>query len=220
MIRAPVQAVPVQPDRRRAVGIHALINWAFSREFAQLDWGDVVSQLNGARAAVGVEYVMMQRGATGARIDGGGRSWPADDAQVVADAVAHLPLTHGGRAMALQIAELARVGAVPDAMVGARPRFRPVAWHRNQNGMRAATEECGPPIARRNRKGVLVHDKVLVCPLCIEPQPNQIAHARRNYLQWWGALLELRLVLDRQGLLSVHRLTEAMPPRTPWSKTC
>lgn len=211
---------------KRRIDILGLIEWAFQCECAELDFGDIDRLGAEARCGIGIEYLMMQRGPAGVRIDGGGRSWPHDDADLVADAVAHLPLTHGGRAMAVQIAELARAGARPDAMVGARVTARPEDWHANQNGMRPATAdaaELGPygwrAQPRRNRKGVIVHDRVPYTPIVFSPTPDQIGRARRNYLQWWGALLEVRQGLVISGLLATHELTDAMPPMTPWRKT-
>lgn len=223
MARLDPVAVGLAVPAKRSISILGLIEWAFQRECAQLDFDDIERLGGQALPGVGAEYVMMQRGATGARIDGGGRSWPHDDADLVADAVAHLPVTHGGRGMAVQIAQLARSGARPDAMVGARVTARPEDWRANQNGMRPATAdaaELGPygwrAQPRRNRKGVIVHDRVPYTPISFAPMPDQIGRARRNYLMWWGALLDVRQSLDIAGLLIAHVLTDAMPPMTPW----
>lgn len=208
---------------RREIGILCLIEWAFQCECAELDFGDIDRLGARSRSGIGIEYVLMQRGASGARIDGGGRSWPHDDADLVADAVAHLPLVHGGRWMAVQIAQLARAGSRPDTMVGARVRVRPEDWRTNRHGMHPATEdaaELGPygwrPQPRRNRKGVIVHDRVRYTPVVFSPMPDQIARARRNYLQWWGALLAVRRSLETTQLLSAHVLNDEMPPMAPW----
>ena len=215
-------ARPAAPAPRREVSILELLEWAFARECARLDLDD---RPEGARPGVGIEYVMMQRGLVGARIDGGGHSLPHDDAEIVADAVAHLPVEVGGRGMAVYIAELARAGRVPDAMLGARPRYRPVEWSINQHGRRPATADAAilgpegwPAQVRRNRKGALVHDRVMFTPVHVVPTPCQIAAARRRWLAWWGALLHLRQALANCDLLCAHRLTEDMPPLAPWRK--
>jgi len=218
-----IGAAPV----KRAVSILGLIEWAFQRECAELDFGDIDRLGGHSLPGVGAEYVLMQRGPRGGRIDGGGRSWPHDDAELVADAVAHLPITHGGRGMALQIAELARAGARPDAMVGAHMRMVPAAWHDNQHGRRPATvwtAELGLPgphwNERRGRKGNLIREKVMVTPVVVTPTSDQIGRARRNYLLWWGALLDIRQSLEVAGLLSAYALTDHMPPMTPWRNNC
>ena len=212
---------------KREISILKLIEWAFQREHAQLDFDERSRLCGQPLPSVGIEYVFMQRGLTGARIDGGGRSWPHDDADLVADAVAHLPEVLGGRMMAVQIAHLARVGSVPDAMIGATPRVVPVEWHINQNGMRGATADAAelggngwPAQERRNRKGVIVRDIVRYTPVRIDPTPDQIGRARRNYIRWWAALRDLRESLDQLGLLTAHNLTMDMPPRAPWQKNC
>lgn len=221
----PALSVVAAPIKRE-IGILGLLEWAFQRECAELDFGDIDRLGAQPRVGVGIEYILMQRGPAGARIDGGGRSWPHDDAELVADAVAHLPITHGGRAMAVQIAQLARSGGRPDAMVGARVTARPKGWNTNRHGMRPAIADaaklgpygwCAQP--RRNRKGIVVHDRVSYTPIVFAPMPDQIARARRNYLLWWGALLDIRQSLEETGLLSAHYLTDAMPPLTPWRKS-
>ncbi len=210
----------------REVSVLELIEWAFQQECAELDFGDIDRHGAPARPGIGIEYVLMQRGATGGRIDGGGRSWSHDDADLVADAVAHLPVIHGGRSMAIQIAQLARAGACPDPMVGARVRARPENWHTNRHGMHPATADAAElvpygwrPQPRRNRKGVIVYDRVRYTPIVFSPLPAQIARARRNYLQWWGALLAVRQGIETTGFLSAHVLNGEMPPMTPWRKS-
>ena len=211
---------------RRVMPVRALVEWAFATECARLTDHGVMGALGQGLPRHGIEHVMMQRGAAGARIDGGGVSYPAHDADVVADVVSSLPVAHGGRAMAMQIAELARACRVPDSMVNAQLRVIPRAWQENQHGRRGATSdaaELGPegfrPVPRRNKKGVLVTDRVRYTPVIVIPTPRQIAAARRNYLRWWEALLWIRKELEINGLLTSHSVTGAMPAMTPWKKS-
>ena len=61
------------------------------------------------------------------------------------------------------------------------------------------------------------HD-VQVCPVVYRPDGNQVAAARRNYLQWWSALSELRITFEIHTNLSRWSVDEYMPPMTPWKK--
>jgi hypothetical protein len=208
----------------QAISILDLLEWAFRRECAQLDF-----DRHGA-SAVGWGYVsstaaIIQHEQLGCRVDGGGRSDPHPDADVVASALSVLPEARGGRPMAIRIAELARAGAVPDWMPGAAPKVVPVAVNVNQFGVIAKTEDASglgvhgwPAQPRRNRKGVVVHDAVKYCPVLVRPTAAQISRARRSYLDWWGALLELREGFRLYGGLSAFQVTDAMPPMTPWKK--
>lgn len=204
------------------VAILDLLVWAFQRECAQLDF-----DRHGVSAA-GWGYVsstaaIIQHEQLGCRVDGGGRSDPHPDADVVASAVASLPEARGGRGMAIRVAELARAGAVPDWMPDAVPRVVPVETHTNRHGTRAKTVDASvfgwegwAPQPRRNRKGVVVRDPVRVCPVMVRPSADQIARARRAYLDWWGALLELREGFRAYGGLSAFAVVEAMPVMAPW----
>lgn len=200
------------------VGIWPLLQWAFHRECARLDFGSVEWSVS-----VGLEWVMMQRAQLGCHVDGGGRSDPHPDADVVAGAVAALPVSHGGPSMATYIANAARAGQMPDAMVGAVPVCRPVEVNENQYGRRAVSRDAAalggigwPHHVRINRRGVKVADPVLYTPVVWSPTPAQIGGARRGYLAWWGALADLRDTLRISGGLSAFRVSMAMPAREPW----
>lgn len=202
---------------RTTVSIWDLVQWAFQRELASLDFNPVRSVATGSLPGFGLEYVMMERAALGCRIDGGGSSDPHPDAQLVADAIASLPESHGGRGQALSIAELARSGRLPDCMIGAVPRFVPTMVGReNQHGQKAKTESAGT-------ESYIVRGRVRsfdrrYCPVRVTPTAAEIAAARRRYLRFWGALLYLRQSLSGPGLTS-FALTDAMPPLRPWEKT-
>jgi len=200
---------------RRQISIQSLLEWAFADECASIDFEDEGTLAMGY-GAIGNAYLMAQRGALGCRIDGGGRSLPDPDADMVAAAVAVLPEGCGGRRMAVQIAELARARAMPDAFVGVHPRCEPKDWRINQNGKRAQTESLGIEIDSSGRKPR--RHNVLICPVVYRPDGGQVAAARRNYLQWWSALSELRITFEIHTNLSKWAVDDRMPPMTPWKK--
>ncbi|MDD9738440.1 hypothetical protein PVW47_01460 [Marinovum sp. SP66] len=200
---------------RKRIAVWDLIQWAFRAECARIETGA------GPRTLSGTGYVMAQLEV--GRVDGGGHSLPHHDADLVADALAHLPEARGGLRMALWIAELARVGRVPDWMPDARPAVRPAVTHTNQHGIRAGTVDAAqfgvdgwPAQRRRNRKGVIVEDAVTCCPVVIRPAAWEIASARRDYLRWWDALWEVRETFSIYNNLTAHEVTDVMPERAPW----
>ncbi|WP_226936961.1 hypothetical protein [Pseudogemmobacter faecipullorum] len=239
---APLKAVPDYPARvgqpgsqakppsvqlsagvKRVMSIQRALEWAFGTERAQLEFDEIGETSGGQRLGVDGIWLMMQRGAIGCEIDGGGRSDPAWDAEIIASAVASLPAGHGGRQMAVFVAEHARAGTVPDWMRDARPRIQPCGMRTNRYGERSITEDAqhlggeGWPIQRRiGRKGRVHEEPVLYCPVVITPTGSQIAAAHRRYLGWYGALLWIRAELDGLGILSGIELTLDMPPLKPW----
>ena len=60
---------------------------------------------------------------------------------------------------------------------------------------------------------------VRVCPVVYRPDGAQVAAARRNYLQWWSALIELRTTFELNNSLSRWFVSHNMPPMTPWKKS-
>lgn len=192
-----VSRAAVQP-----ISILGLLDWAFRAECAQLDFDNLGSRACGYGYASSTAAIL-QHEQLGCRVDG------------------------GGRGMAIQIAELARAGMVPDWMPDAMPRVVPVDTHTNRHGVHAVTLDAArlgaggwPAQPRRNRKGVIVQDVVKFCPVAIRPSAADIARARRVYLGWYGALLELRETFRVYGGLSAWAVGETMPPRTPWMKNC
>tara|TARA_R110002049_G_scaffold23545_10_gene83661 strand:- start:47332 stop:47991 length:660 start_codon:yes stop_codon:yes gene_type:complete len=214
-----MQMAPLTADTlgrvRRPISIQRVLEWAFADECASIDFEDAGTLARGY-GHVGNAYRMAQRGALGCRIDGGGRSYPDHDADIVASAVAVLPEGCGGRRMAVQLAEFARARTVPDAYVGVVTRCQPVGWHVNPHGKRGVTERIGFITDTSGRKPRR-HD-VRVCPVVFRPATDQIAAARRNYLLWWSALLELRISLQIQQDMSRWLVTDEMPSQQPWKK--
>lgn len=207
-------AIPAAP-RVRPLGVCALLEWAFAAECAQLDFDEVGSSSGGQRRGVSMEAVLMERAILGGvRIDTSvGCSVPADDAEIIASIVSALPVACGGRPMAIRVAELARAARTPDWMDGAAPRVEPARWRKSPSGYRAAQAE-GDAWTYRSRRGwVTVH--AMCCPVVISPTARQIAAARRAYLDWWGALLDIQSRLRSAGLTR-HVVTPDMPPMRPW----
>lgn len=190
-----------------------MLEWAFAREKVQLR-PETELQPEGHRPGISTIWVMMQRGDLGCKIDGGGVSHPHEDAEVVAAVLANLPEGLGGFRMALQIAELARLGAMPDAMVQARPRCVPVAWRNTSHGLRAETAVVD--VIKHRHRGRVVERVVTCCPVTYTPSAAQIARARRAWLDWYGALHDVRCSLQACGMLRRHVVTDAMPPLEPW----
>ena len=87
---------------RKVLTIREAVEWAFATERARLDFDDDKAEV--VRPAVSPLWTVMQRGALGCQIGGGGYSPPAADADYIATAVARLPKDLGGRGMALRIA--------------------------------------------------------------------------------------------------------------------
>jgi hypothetical protein len=123
---------------KRALGVQAILEWAFRVEKAQLE----IPPPKGAVEegfGFGLEYVLLQRAALGCKVDGGQHkigSYTHADAEVVAATVAGMPDNLGGIRMAISVAEMARGGITPNWMPGAVPRCVPVDIRRNRHGDR------------------------------------------------------------------------------------
>jgi len=200
----------------RDISILALIEWAFQRECASLDFDELASTA-GERPSVSPLWVLMQQRNLGCKIDGGGKSDPHPDADMVASALAALPEGRGGRRMGIWIAELARGGMRPNWMQGAVPRCVPVDLSRETPGRPRKSEVCGQiEVVSRGRKRLV---DLRWCPVTFSPTASQIAAARRDYLRWWDALWDLRRSFQLYGGLTAWRVNDEMPPRKPWVKS-
>jgi hypothetical protein len=209
-IRLPVARPCLAPVRRR-MGVRAALEWTFGAECAALEFDDA----GGAVVGRDTIQVLIDRGVLGCKVDGGGRSLPADDAVIIASYVAALPVSHGGKGMAAQVAHLARTGGVPFWDVPARKFFEPLQWQaENQHGRfgRTAVVE----VIKTVHRGRKARREVICTPVrCVDPAPR-IASARRDYLRWWGALRWLRDDLRLYGGLGSIEVTLDMPPAEPW----
>jgi hypothetical protein len=201
---------------KRALGVQAILEWAFQVEKAQLELPqrrDVDEEAYG----FGMEYVLMQRARLGCKVDGGGhksQSYTHEDAEIVAATLAEMPNSLGGIRMAISVAELARAGMTPNWMPGAVPRCVPVDMKRNRHGDRAVSVVVGT-------EKILVCGKwrtveVRACPVTFSPAPQQIEAARRGYEDWWQALDWVRDGLVAGRMLREMEVTKVMPKVRPW----
>ncbi|MDO8982754.1 hypothetical protein [Cypionkella sp.] len=197
---------------KREMSIKAALEWAFGTEHAQLDFDDAPQ---GARPGMSTIWLMMQRGALGCQIDGGGASKVADDADAIAGALAGLPVALGGKAMAADMAAWARAGGEPEWAINMTPRCVPRQWSRdNQFGAFAKTVVI-ETLEVAGKRGRRARFDVLACPVTYVPTASQIAMVRRRYLGWRLALHHLRGALV--GVLDNITLTDEMPLSAPWS---
>ncbi|MBU2963344.1 hypothetical protein KO516_21460 [Citreicella sp. C3M06] len=207
----------VRPGRagKVPVSIWDLLVWAFQVERVGLDF-DEVGSTSGVRPGVGMEYILMKRGDLGCSIDGGGQSDPHPDADLVASAVSCLPEGCGGRGMAVAIAEMARSGCWPDWGRNMVPGCEPVEWRRCKHGMYAARSLWDG--LDRWPAHLLGQSDGYACRVVFTATPADIARARRAWLGWWGALLELRCTFQMRCDLTGFEVVDEMPPRSPWKK--
>ena len=215
--KASPMAITAPRTGKREVGVLQLIEWAFQREHARVEF-DEVARETGPRPGVDTVWHLMEGKRLGCRVDGGGRSDPHHDADIVASALAVLPEVYGGRRMALQIAELARAGQRPDWMGDARPRCEPIEWSNSKHGRFAYREQCRDIGSRWPADQVTGRDDGFVCPVTYTNTARDVAAARRRYLAWHGALLELRHVFKISHLTSFV-VTNCMPPLNPWKRS-
>lgn len=207
-IRSP-RALSASASRRRALSVVKALEWAFAVERVSVEFDEV----NPDAYTVGCDPIwrMMQQAELGCRVDGGGVSMRADDAEVIASIVARLPAAQGGKAMALQVAHHARACSVPDAMVGVKQVLIPaLGWKMTKHG--EVARKCS---GKKNECLCKERHVYEMCPVKKFPSAAQIASARRGYLDWYGALIHLRYELATCGLATID-VTTAMPPMTPW----
>ena len=213
-------------DGREIIPIKSLLEWAFGTECARLDFDEVSASAGGSgigpcatKRIIDQLELGLERGA-GVRVDTSiGRSYPHDDAEIIATMVRNvLPWYR-----AVAVAELARSFRMPDAMVGVVPHLQPAEWVCNRHGWRGRKADAAAlggdgwqHVRRRNRKGVLVAVKVEYTPCAWVPDAKSIAAARRAYLDWWNDLLTIRAHLAGTDLTRWH-ISEKMPAMKPWS---
>lgn len=209
-------------SHKRHLGVWDLLCWAFQREHARVDFSEqATGQADGPQRWDTIAK-MIEINRLGCRVDGGGRSEPHHDADIVAGTLAVLPESLGGQRSALWVAELARAGLVPE--YDAEMRVVPVRFNENQHGRRPAvipSYELGvegwPKTYRTNRKGRQVLELIQCTPVEVRPSARDIARMRRSYSHWMLILLELKTHLQISHLTS-HVVTDQLPPRQPWLK--
>lgn len=208
---------------KRRLTIQQAIEWAFQKEFAQLELPDL-REAEDRGFGFGTEYVLLQRlKLGGVKIDvSRGRSYPHEDAESIAAAISNLPGELGGIPMAIRITEMGRSGITPDWMPGAVPKIEAMEWvNRNQYGRQAKAEilrtwyyEAKTPHPKNPGRTISRRIKVdeTWCRCTWRPSEQQIRSARQDYCRWWDVLDYLR---ERVQLRTIE-ITDAMPPRTPW----
>jgi len=201
---------------KRALGVQEVLEWAFRVEKAQMEL-PLPKAVSEEGFGFGMEYVLLQRGALGCKVDGGQHkmgSYTHPDAEVIAATVAGMPSSLGGIRMAISVAEMARAGITPNWMPGAVPRCVPVDIKRNRHGDRAVSVVVGTE--RILIRGKLRTVEVRACPVTFSPAPQQIDAARRGYEDWWQALDWVRDGLVAGRMLREMAVTVAMPKVRPW----
>ena len=201
---------------KRALGVQAVLEWAFRVEKAQMEL-PLPKAVSEEGFGFGMEYVLLQRGALGCKVDGGQHkmgSYTHPDAEVIAATVAGMPSSLGGIRMAISVAEMARAGITPNWMPGAVPRCVPVDMKRNRHGDRAVSVVVGAE--RILICGKLRTVEVRACPVTFSPVPQQIDAARHGYEDWWQALDWVRDGLVAGRMLREMEVTAVMPKVRPW----
>ena len=208
---------------KRALGVQAILEWAFRVEKAQLELPQR-RDIDEEGFGFGMEYVLIQRALLGCKVDGGGhssQSYTHQDAEIVAATLVGMPDSLGGKRMAIYVAELARAGMTPDWLPGVVPRCVPTLIKQNQHGTHVGTVVVGTerirvrgPTARGTWKTI----DIFACPVTWQPHPDQIAAARRGYEDWWQALDWVRDGLLVGGMLVEVEVTTAMPISVPWER--
>ncbi len=180
---------------KRALGVQAILEWAFRVEKAQLELPQR-QDIDGEGFGFGMEYVLIQRAILGCKVDGGGRSsqsYTHQDAEIVAATLAGMPDSLGGIRMAIQVAELARAGMTPDWLPGVVPRCVPLEIKNNQHGERAKTIASSlqrrfrrlsrPPVPEAARSASLaLSRRVESAALARSPQPKIEGYRPRSSL--------------------------------------
>ncbi|MHA7870599.1 MAG: hypothetical protein ACX93U_24290 [Salipiger thiooxidans] len=205
----------VRPGRagKVPVSIWDLLVWAFQVEKVSIDF-DEMGSAAGERPGVSMEYILMKRGDLGCSIDGGGRSDPHPDADLVASAVSCLPEGCGGRRMAVWMAEHARAGQMPDWGMGVVPACEPIAWRQCKHG-RYAEREFWHGLDRWPQH-LAGKDGGYCCRVIFTGLASEVAARRRAWLEWRLALFELRRTFQIRCDLTGFSVTDEMPPLAPW----
>lgn len=209
------RCLPAARPAVRHLSVRAALEWAFGAEHARLDF-DMTGVRAFDRVGVSQEWILAEVKRIGCRVDGGGQSSCHPDAELIAAAVEAVPVALGGRQMAVVIAACARAGVVPDWRGSPVRRVVPCGWEPGPDGQWKARVEQGPETRWRDSSRHWHVSRFTFCPISYGGGASSVAAARRGYLDWWGALLEVQSVLRREGYLDAIRVTDEMPPISPW----
>lgn len=202
---------------KRAMGIQSALEWAFGIEMARVDF-DAAGSHEFDRVGVSPEWRLLQEHRLGCRVDGGGTgSDPHSDAQLIAAAVEALAIDPVyGRDMVSVVAECARAGVVPDWRGQPQRRVVPQGWDLTEDGGWTAHEVDAGEWSYRGAQRQVRRGRLRVCPVSYSGGAQSVARSRRKYLDWWGALMDIRAGIWGLSLIDI---TGAMPPMTPWKES-
>lgn len=197
----------------RTMSVQQALEWAFATEKAQIDF-DQYGAHQFDRVGIDPLWRAMRLAEVGCVVDGGGSSDPHPDATIIAGAVeAVLP-----RKMALTVVELARARRPHAWEADATPRIVPHAWHMTDDGNWTAETRKLEEVTFIDRKSRVKRYRPEVCPIRYAGGARVIGEARRVYLDWYGALLEVATHLRRPNALLTIEITDDMPPLSPWNQ--
>lgn len=210
-------ALPRAERGRRLMSVKTALEWAFGPEQAQIDF-DLLGVHEFRREGISPEWRLMQEQKLGCRVDGGGSSDPHADAALIAAAVEALSVNPiFGKDMAVLMATCARSGTVPDWRGEPKMRVAPLGWDINKDGERTAYEVPAGTWSYRSPANRMMRTvRSRVCPIQYVGGAISITRARRRYLDWWGALLEVSVTLRIPGYLDSIEISKEMPAVEPW----
>lgn len=209
--------VPV--SRPRSLSVQRALEWAFGAEHARMDF-DLTGAREFDRIGISPEWRIAQAHAIGCRIDGGGQTRAHPDAELIAAAVEALALNPVyGKDMAVLVATCARAGTVPDWRGQPDRRIVPQGWDIGEDGQPMAFEVVVGEWSYVGRQRQRRTGKMWACPISYSGGAQSVGRARRQYLSWYGALLDLAMLLGRPGYLSDVMIVSGMPPLSPWQNT-
>ncbi len=218
-LRSRADVLPRPQHGKRIMSVMAALEWAFGTEHARIDF-DLTGAHDFDRVGVSPEWRMMQEAKLGCRIDGGsgGGADVCADAALIAAAVEALALNPMyGRGMAVVVADCARAGTVPNWRGEPKVRVAPMGWDIDNDGQQVGYEvdvgewEYRDHCQRKMRRG-----RSRACPIQYLGGAANVAAARRRYLDWWGALLEVSVTLRIPGYLGTMEISQGMPQISPW----
>ena len=196
----------------RTMGVQQALEWAFATEKAQVDF-DQYGAHQFDRVGIDPLWRAMRLAEIGCAVDGGGSSDPHADATIIAGAVETcLP-----RPMALTVVELARARRPHPWEADATRRIVPHGWHMQDDGTWTAETRRLDEVTFTDRKSRVKRYRPELCPIRYAGGAEAIGRARRAYLDWYGALLELATHLRRPGALLTIEISGEMPPLSPWN---
>lgn len=193
----------LKPREREPRPVEWLLNWAFRDQ--RVDIGGAMPWLSPSRSQTAniCDILQLQAIVQGRS---GGTAEPID-AIVIA---AHVQRLRWHPRML--VVAYARAGRRPDPMAGAEPRVEPAEWHTNRHGTRAKAKPLGKYQAE-DRDGRLVWRDALGCLIRYAPSPEEIAHARRRYAEWWQAVRDVSLTLRVEQPLEKWWVSSRLPEK-------